>query len=197
MGIGKAFALIDNFIPTNQSLEDTVLTIISQINEEHKNVQTSNEGENSNPSESEQKSKRKIEKKNISNDKSLLSTKDGDRYLPKARGNRITQAALVNPDLDEGNITTLGRTRAQVKKKAMAQQYHLAFSNASLKIKNDLKWTREILPPAPKGWNQMIRHQFVIKFKRAVEKKYQTLEAKENRVHVEETEVPNEAKISL
>ncbi|RKF82237.1 hypothetical protein GcM1_173012 [Golovinomyces cichoracearum] len=47
------------------------------------------------------------------------SNEDEDRDLPKARGNRAIRAALVNPDLHEGNIIISGRTRAQVKKQAM------------------------------------------------------------------------------
>ncbi|RKF80986.1 Retrovirus-related Pol polyprotein from transposon TNT 1-94 [Golovinomyces cichoracearum] len=127
-------------------------------------------------------SKRKTENTDTSNDKHLSYTKDRDQDLPKARGNRPIRAALVNPDLDE---------------EVMAKQYHLAFSTATLKVKNDLKWTRETLPPAPIGWNQMIRHQFAAEFKRVAEKEYQTLEAKGTWVHVEEKELPNDAEIIL
>lgn len=120
--------------------------------------------------------------------------KDGNRDLPKAKGNRAAQAALINPDLDEGNIITSGRTRAQARKGAMAQQYYLSFSTASLGFKNEFRWTRDTLPPAPKGWSQMIRHRFATEFSRAAEKEYQTLQGKDTWVH-EEKEVPDYAEI--
>lgn len=74
-----------------------------------------------------------------------------------------------------------GRKRNQTKKYGLARQYHLSFSATSTKSKKDqlkLRLTRDLLPPAPKGWHQMIRHQFADEFKKAAEIEYRTLEEK-------------------
>ncbi|KAI6248691.1 hypothetical protein HI914_02724 [Erysiphe necator] len=96
-----------------------------------------------------------------------LLQSNGNRDLPKVRGNIANKAAEINPDLDEGNILVHGRKRNQTKKYGLAQQYHLSFSATSTKSKKDqlkLRLTRDLLPPAPKGWHQMIRHQFADEF---------------------------------
>ncbi|KAI0991129.1 hypothetical protein K3495_g17058, partial [Podosphaera aphanis] len=116
---------------------------------------------------------------------------DGDRPLPKAKGNTAIRAALINPNLDEGNIITTEKRRNRVKHGAWAQQYFLSFSTASVNLKKErLKLTRDLLPPAPKGWQQMIRHKFAAEFTKAAEKEFYTLEAKDTWNYVVEEDVP-------
>ena len=111
-------------------------------------------------------------------EKSSSLVKDGDRDLPKAKGNSAKLASMINPEFDEKNIIKSGRTRNQAKLGGMAaHQYYLSFSAATKNLKKSgIEWTRENLPPAPKGWNQMLRHQFAVEFKRAAEKEYSALE---------------------
>ncbi|RKF64594.1 hypothetical protein GcC1_131007 [Golovinomyces cichoracearum] len=106
--------------------------------------------------------------------------KVGDRPLPKTKGNKAIRGALINPDLDKGNILTSEKKRIRVKEGAWAQQYFLSFSTASLDLKKERsKLTMDSFPPAPKGWQQMIRHRFAAEFTIAVEREYYPLEEKE------------------
>ncbi|KAI1004940.1 hypothetical protein K3495_g3273 [Podosphaera aphanis] len=133
---------------------------------------------------------------NSENNDSTSLIKDGNRLLPKAKGNTAVRGALINPDLDERNILKSDRRRNQAKKGAWAQQYFLSFSTASLNLKKErLKLTRESLPPAPKGWQQMLRHKFAKEFTRAAEKEYYTLEEKGTWNHINEEDVPVGAEI--
>ncbi|KAI6248606.1 hypothetical protein HI914_03230, partial [Erysiphe necator] len=93
---------------------------------------------------------------------------EGNRELAKARNNHARNAALINPDIDPRNILSK-RTRNSSKMSQFAQ-YHSSFSSAIVKTKNWTKLTREELPPAPKGWEQMLRHQFSAEFLKAAEK---------------------------
>lgn len=103
--------------------------------------------------------------------------KDGERDLPKAKGNRAILASLINPDLNEGN-TISSRTRKGGKRAGnFAYQYYLSFSTASISSKK-LTWHREELPDAPKGWEQMLKHKFSNEFQKAANKEYETLESK-------------------
>ncbi|KAI0994979.1 hypothetical protein K3495_g13202 [Podosphaera aphanis] len=63
---------------------------------------------------------------------------------------------------------------------------------------NTKKWTkiREELPPAPKGWDQMLRHQFSVEFQKAAEKELQILEEKKTWTCTREDEVPESCKIA-
>ncbi|RKF60240.1 hypothetical protein OnM2_052044, partial [Erysiphe neolycopersici] len=50
------------------------------------------------------------------NKKEILYTKDGNRDLPKAKGNSAKRAALINPDIDEGNILAQEEREIKLKK---------------------------------------------------------------------------------
>lgn len=120
---------------------------------------------------------------------------DEKKVLPESKSNPSWHHSLVSPELDERNIIGAGRTRSQVKKAAIfAQQYHLSFSAAyssSKKVKSE--WSRDVLPQAPKGWQQMLRHKFSAEFQRAAEKEYSTLEQKETWIQVDKSSVPEDS----
>ncbi|KAI0992896.1 hypothetical protein K3495_g15288, partial [Podosphaera aphanis] len=118
---------------------------------------------------------------------------DGDRELARAQGNRAINAALINPDIDPQNI--ISRRTRNSKNSAHFAQYCYSFSSAIMNTKNWTKIRREELPPAPKGWDQMLRHQFSVEFQKAAEKELQTLEEKETWTCTRKEEVPESCKI--
>ncbi|RKF59861.1 hypothetical protein OnM2_056016 [Erysiphe neolycopersici] len=118
---------------------------------------------------------------------------DGTRELAKARGNQARNAALINPEIDSQNI--LSKRTRNSNKTSQFVQYHSSFSSAIMKTKPWTKLTREELPPEPKGWDQMLRHQFSTEFQKAAEKEYNSLESKETWEYKEKEKVPYTCKI--
>ncbi|RKF60328.1 hypothetical protein OnM2_052031, partial [Erysiphe neolycopersici] len=103
--------------------------------------------------------------------------KGGVRDFPKAKGNRAIHASLINPDLDEGNIISSRIRKGGKRASNFAYQYYLSFSTASVYTKK-LRWHREELPDAPKGWEQMLKHQFSNEFQKAANKEYEIQQSK-------------------
>ncbi|RKF72339.1 Retrovirus-related Pol polyprotein from transposon RE2 [Golovinomyces cichoracearum] len=95
---------------------------------------------------------------------------DGDRQLPKQKGNTAINAALVNSEINPQNIISR-RTRDRNPKKSshLANQFH-----------------------SPKGWNQMLRHKCTAEFNRVAEREYESLYQKGTWTHVPEKDLPDE-----
>ena len=118
---------------------------------------------------------------------------DGSRELARAKGNHAKNAALINPDIDPQNILSK-RTRNSTKMAQFAQ-YYLAFSSANINSKYLTRPTRENLPPVPKGWDKMLRHQFSTEFLKAAEKEFIALEEKQTWEYLRQENVPKDFKI--
>ncbi|KAI0993637.1 hypothetical protein K3495_g14547, partial [Podosphaera aphanis] len=118
---------------------------------------------------------------------------EGNRELARAQGNSARNAALINLDIDQRNI--ISRRTRNSNNSAQFADYHCSFSSAIMKTKNWTKLTRDELPPAPKGWEQMLRHQFSAEFQKAAEKEYEILEEKHTWTYVAMDEVPKSCKI--
>ncbi|KAI6251348.1 hypothetical protein HI914_00521, partial [Erysiphe necator] len=92
-----------------------------------------------------------IDDQPVQNEDISLNAMDGDRELPRATGNQAKNAALINPNIDEGNIIYSKRTRTKTKKGGhYCQQYYLSFSAASTNLKTQFRWKKDDLPPPPK-----------------------------------------------
>ncbi|KAI0997582.1 hypothetical protein K3495_g10604 [Podosphaera aphanis] len=121
------------------------------------------------------------------------ATIEGNRELARAKGNTARNAALINPNIDPNNI--IFHSTRNFNKLAHFAQFHSLFSSAMMRNKKWTRLTRDELLPTPKGWDQILRHQFSAEFQKAAEREYEILEEKRTWTYVAIDEVPKSCKI--
>ena len=110
---------------------------------------------------------------------SLEPTNEATTTLPGAPGNRAQRGNEISGELDPRNVIQGSRTRRSAHATALKQTdelvgYFSSFSTARKAISTKPPH-RDILPPPPKSWKQMLKHQYSNEFKKAADKEFNAL----------------------
>jgi hypothetical protein len=99
--------------------------------------------------------------------------------LPAAPGNRAERGNEISAEFDPRNIIEGSRRRAAyitaLEKNNELSGYHASFVTAVKKGYEKRPPHRDNLPPPPKSWKQMLKHQYSNEFKKAADKEYDAL----------------------
>ena len=119
---------------------------------------------------------------NSSNTIRLLdSTSNSNTSLPAAPGNRAPRGNEISGELNKGNIVQGSRTRQSIRKNVHATAlsrtnelggYYSSFCTTQIRPK---ALHRDTLPPPPRSWKQMLKHQYSNQFRRAADKEFEGL----------------------
>ena len=116
--------------------------------------------------------------------------------LPAAPGNRAQRGNEISAEFDSRNVIQGSRTRRSAHATALKQTdelvgYFSAFSTARKAVITKPPH-RDTLPPLPKSWKQMLKHQYSNEFKRAADKEYNALVSKGTFNYVAKSQVKDD-----
>jgi hypothetical protein len=113
--------------------------------------------------------------------------------LPAAPGNQAQRGNEISGNLDSRNIIQGTRTRRSAYATALKQTnelvgYYASF-NTALKTVNTKPPHRDMLPPPPKSWKQMLKHQYSSEFTKAADKEFNALVNKGTFEYIHESHI--------
>ena len=119
--------------------------------------------------------------------------------LPAAPGNRASRGNEISGDFNVQNIVegSRNRTRRSAYTTALGKieelaGYYTSFCTASKAVISK-PLHRDALPPVPKSWKQMLKHQHSTEFKKAADKEFKTLLQKGTFKYIEKSTINDQA----
>jgi hypothetical protein len=128
------------------------------------------------------------------------SIDNSNTTLPATSGNRARRGNEISGEFDEGNIVQGSRTRQSTRRYAYATAlshtnefggYYSSFCTTQKAI-NTKPPHRDALPPPPKSWKQMLKHQYANEFKKAADKEFNTLLSKGTFEYIPKSEIDDD-----